>query len=91
MGYVPIYSLDVARVVSLVPLRVAIQLKKRAAAKGKTLSSYISTVLYSATLGDPWTEDDEKLRAAMVEENRRKRKKIQDRLHERQNKKKKGA
>ena len=92
MGYLPIYSLDSTRIFTLVPLKVRIQLKKRADARNMSLSSYVGVVLYSDTLNDPWTEKDEALRTEMIEENRRKRKQIQDRLHNRQNNnKKKGA
>lgn len=91
MGYLPIYSLDKARIFTLVPLKVVIQLKKRAAERNVTLSNYISAVLYSSVLNDPWTEEDEALRTALVEENRRKRNKVHERLNnKRTNDKKKG-
>ena len=90
MGYVPIYALNKTKVSSLVTLKVYRQLKKRADEREMTLSNYISVILYSAVLNDPWTEEDEKFRSAMIEENRRKRKLAQDRLNERQNRKKKG-
>lgn len=91
MGYVPIYALNKTKVSSLVTLKVYRQLKKRADEREMTLSNYISVILYSAVLNDPWTEEDEKFRSAMIEENRRKRKLAQDRLNERQNRKKKGT
>lgn len=73
---VPMYSLDKVTICVRLPIELAMKIEKRAKEKGVSISHYATTLLYAATHNDPWTEEDEKERRRIYDENVRKRKEL---------------
>lgn len=74
MDYIPVYAVDKARIISLVPEKVRIKIRNRAKERNMSLSKYVAVMLFADTMNDPWTDADEAERVAAIEENKRKRK-----------------
>lgn len=73
---VPMYSLDKVAISVRLPIELAMKIEKRAKEKGVSISHYAETLLFVATQNDPWTEEDEKERARIYNENLRKRREL---------------
>lgn len=73
MDYIPVYAVDKARIISLVPEKVRIKIRNRAKERNMSLSKYVAVMLFADTMNDPWTDADEAERVAAIEENKRKR------------------
>ena len=56
----------------LIPTRVAVRIKKRAEEQGVSMSHYINVLLFAHTHADNWTDNDERERRKMFDDNRRK-------------------